>query len=628
MTDERSVSAAKEAREFEAAVDQHALVAITDGEGRICQVNDLFCSVSQYSRLELLGRNLRIVNSGFHPPEFFRDLWSTISSGRVWRGDIRNRAKTGSFYWVGVTIVPFDSGSGRPEKYIAIQTSLPQRRVDEQAWRDTENLFAKSFRFSPDYVLIVRASDRVIVQINDALCHLWRCDSAAAGGRPISTYIEWLNPGGSGTFLEWTGGSDESHDFEGQFRLSDNRLIDLSISSRLVSFKGESCLLIVMRDITERRRAEIAAAQLAAIVESSDDAIVGKNLNGVITSWNTGAEAVFGYTSAEMVGNSIMRLIPADRQQEELDIIGRIRRGEPVRHFETVRVRKDGSLIDVSVTVSPIRGASGVIVGASKVARNITSRKKAEAEIKRLNLELERRVSERTAELESANRELEAFSYSVSHDLRAPLRAVDGFSQAVLDDYASLLPPQGQRYLRTVRSSAQHMGALIDDLLQIARLSRHGLRKKSISTDELVREILDEQAAVAKERNVQIEIGPLPPSMGDPVLLRQVWGNLLSNALKYTRLQTAPRVDIGFVDTDGVVAYFVRDNGTGFDMRYADRLFGVFQRLHRSEDFEGTGVGLAIVKRIVERHGGKVWADAKLDEGATFFFTLGPSNQT
>jgi len=590
-------------------------------------------------------------------------------------------------------------------------------------------------------------------------------------------------------------------------------------------------------------------------------------LSGVVTSWNGGAAKVFGYSAEEMMGQPIARLIPAERQHEEVEILARIRRGESVRHFETVRQRKDGRLIDVSVTVSPIKDPAGHIIGASKVARDITERRRAERrlreqeeqmslyaehspaaiamfdrdmryvvasrrwleiylldaqtiigrghydvfpeipsrwreiharclaggtekcdddafvrpdgttqwlrwevrpwhqadgeiggiiifaeditvrkqaerarreseaiyrtlfdyapdgivitdlkgyyldanasmcrmlgrtreellhlhcsavvapeeiphidpaldaihassnyhrewrfqrkdgsifatdvigttlpdgnilamvrditerreaeeKIRRLNDELEHRVIERTAQLETANQELESFSYSVSHDLRAPLRAVDGFSQAVLEDYGPHLPPEGLRYLQTIRQSAQRMGALIDDLLAFARLSREELNKQPVDTGRLVRETWEELGASWLGRRVEMQIGILPVCTADPVLLKQVWLNLLSNAVKYTRQRTPAVIEVGCREANGADNFYVRDNGAGFDMRYADKLFGVFQRLHRAEDYEGTGVGLAIVQRIVHRHGGRAWAEGAVDRGAIFSFTL------
>lgn len=539
--------------------------------------------------------------------------------------------------------------------------------------------------------------------------------------------------------------------------------------------------------------------QFAAIVESSEDAIISKSTEGIITSWNPGAEKLFGYSAEEAIGRPMQMLIPQDRASEEPQILARIARGEFIEHLETVRVRKDGTLVNIAASISPIKDAHGKVVSISKIARSITERKRAEEKIHRLNAELEQRVVERTAQLEAvnaelrhsraelnslfeslpglylvltldlkivavsdaylkatmttragilhrelfevfpdnpddanangvsnlraslervkqngtpetmaiqkydvrrpdgifeehywspinspvfgadhqikyivhrveevtefvlrkaqpagndpglnvlvqrmeaeifqssqklqtancqleaANKELEAFSYSVSHDLRAPLRAVDGFSQAVEEDYGPQLPAEGRRYLRTIRKEAQRMGVLIDDLLTFSRLSRQSMNQQEINLGKLVRDVLEELNSRTPGRQVDIQVGELPFCQGDTALIKQVWVNLLSNALKYTSKCDAAVVEIGCRFEAGEGIYFVRDNGAGFDMQYAHKLFGVFQRLHRADEFEGTGVGLAIVQRIIHRHGGRIWAESELNKGTTFYFTL------
>ena len=403
----------------------------------------------------------------------------------------------------------------------------------------------------------------------------------------------------------------------------DGRKITVEFVSNVYLAGERNVIQCNVRDITERKIAEESSIRLAAIVNSSDDAIIGKTLEGIITSWNPGAERMFGYSASEAVGASICMLFPPQCTGDEEIILDRVARGGPLEHFEAVRVAKNGQSIDVSVSLSRIVDQDHKVIGLSKIVRNITQRKKAEREVLRLNEELEQRVLERTAQLEAANKELESFSYSVSHDLRAPLRAIDGFSQALQEDFGADLPEEGQRYLRTVRDGAKRMGVLIDDLLAFSRLSRLPLYREPVNMNDLVRALVAEISPAPENRHAKIEVNDLPACNADPALLKQVWINLLSNALKYTRQRESAHIEIGAQKCNGATTWFVRDNGAGFDMLYVDKLFGVFQRLHRAEEYEGTGVGLAIVQRIIERHGGHVWAEGALEQGATFFFTLG-----
>ncbi|HJT19680.1 MAG TPA: PAS domain S-box protein [Nitrospira sp.] len=374
-------------------------------------------------------------------------------------------------------------------------------------------------------------------------------------------------------------------------------------------------------DVTESKETERAAAHFAALVASSDDAIISKTLQGIVTTWNKGAERLFGYTAEEMIGQPVLRLIPPDRRDEEPAILERLARGETIDHFETVRRRKDGSLVDFSWTVSPIKDSKGVIIGASTIARDISHMKRTEAALKRTNEAL----AAQTAALAEANKELESFSYSVVHDLRAPLRTIDAFLRIVEEDFSAQLEAEARRCLDIVRGAAVQAGRLIDDLLEFSRLGRIGMDLRPVGMAELAREVADELLLLQKDRTIDLTIHDLPPCHGDGRLLKVVWTNLLGNALKYTRRRAAARIEVGWLPDDNradASVYYVKDNGVGFNMKYAQKLFGVFQRLHTKEEFEGSGVGLAIVHRIVHRHGGRVWVDGKVDAGASFYVSL------
>lgn len=381
-------------------------------------------------------------------------------------------------------------------------------------------------------------------------------------------------------------------------------------------------------DITERRQAEEAIANLAAIVTSSDDAIVGKNLRGIVTTWNRAAERLFGYSAEDMIGQSITRVIPPGLENEEPEILRRLAAGEPIHHYETIRRRKDGTDVHVSLSVSPVIDSQGRVIGASKIARDITEQKRVEAVLREREQALttaNEELSRQTLALAEANKELEQFSYSVSHDLRAPLRTIDAFSRIVLEDYGGQLHAEAQRCLNIVRKAAGQAGELIDDLLEFSRLGRQSMRFASVPMDTLVKEAADDLRMLETERMIELRVADLPASHGDSRLLKLVWANVLSNAFKYTQYRTQAIIEVGWMPDDlydDRIAYYVKDNGVGFDMRYVQKLFGVFQRLHRKEEFEGTGVGLAIVQRIIHRHGGRVWAEGKVDGGATFYFSL------
>lgn len=395
----------------------------------------------------------------------------------------------------------------------------------------------------------------------------------------------------------------------------------------------------IIRDISERKRMEEALhealhgkeahlrlliAQMPAVLWSTDTQLrFTSSLGAGLARLNLQPNQVVGMSLFEYFGTEDPEFAPIAAHRRALQGLS--------SHYE---FEWQGRIFQSHV--EPFRNIDGAITGALGLALDITERKRAEEEIRRLNEELEQRVIERTAQLEAANKELEAFSYSVSHDLRAPLRAMDGFSRILLEEHRAQLSGEARRYLQIVRSNAQHMGQLVDDLLAFSRLSRQPLKKQPVVPAELVRQALAELRPDQDGRQVEIIVGDLPVCHADPTLLKQVFVNLLSNALKFTRKRAPAVIEIGCVvgmeahdvpssvlRPPSSVVYYVKDNGVGFDMRYAHKLFGVFQRLHRAEEYEGTGVGLAIVQRIIHRHGGRVWAEAEVDKGATFYFTLG-----
>jgi PAS domain S-box-containing protein len=367
---------------------------------------------------------------------------------------------------------------------------------------------------------------------------------------------------------------------------------------------GTTVHLALTRDITDRKRAERSAQLLAAIVDSSDDAIISKDLNGTITSWNKSAERVFGYTAEEAIGRSVTMLIPADRLSEEPEILARLRRGERVDHFETVRRRKDGTLLDISLTISPVRDTEGVIVGASKIARDISQSKRIENDLRR------------------ANKDLEQFAFSASHDLKEPLRTVNVYSQLLNQRISASLDDEAQQFLRFVRSGAIRMGALLENLQTYAQLRQ--IEKPpdaQVDLNHILEATLAGMAGAIAESQAQISSGTLPSLCVHQTHLQQIFQNLISNAIKYKRPGERPVIEIVADRQDGIWTISVRDNGIGIAPESQDKIFGLFTRLHTGEQ-AGTGLGLAICKGIVERYHGRIWVESKLGEGSIFRFTL------
>jgi PAS domain S-box-containing protein len=343
---------------------------------------------------------------------------------------------------------------------------------------------------------------------------------------------------------------------------------------------------------------------------------------GRIVSWNAGAEAIHGYRTEEILGRPFTLFHP--EPASGWDPHGTLQRAAAEGRFEDEgwRVRKDGSRFWANTVFTPIRDEADRLRGYAKITRDLTERKRSEEVIARLNADLERRVRERTVELEAANAELEAFSYSVSHDLRAPLRGIDGFSQALMEDCKDRLEPASTDYLRRIVAATRKMSDLIDGLLDLSRVSRAEMRHQDVDLSAMARQVADGLQRSAPQRGVEWVIDEGLRAHGDPRLLRVVLDNLIGNAWKFTGGKERARIRVGARQNGDGHAYFVADDGAGFDMAYAGKLFGAFQRLHSDREFEGTGIGLATVRRVVNRHGGRIWAEAETGRGATFFFTL------
>jgi signal transduction histidine kinase len=374
---------------------------------------------------------------------------------------------------------------------------------------------------------------------------------------------------------------------------------------------------------------ETQTLRLRYVLDNSREGLIVADEQGKLIIWNLEAEKIFGLGASDLppegwadhygiyLPDNLATPLTVDQNP-----LARAIHGEAVDNELFIRNPNlaEGVLIE-SHTI-PMKNKDGVVCGGMAAFRDITRRRAAEREIRKLNEELEARVVERTAQLEAANHELEAFTYSVSHDLRAPLRHIGGFSKILSEDFGPSLAPEARQHLQRIQDGAHRMGLLVDELLSLARVGRHALHLQAARLNLLIEEVVTLLQPDAQGRVIDWKIAELPAAECDPILIKQVFQNLLANALKFTRTREQAIIEISHRQENGKMVIAIRDNGVGFSMKYQDKLFGVFQRLHRVEEFEGTGIGLATVQRIVSKHGGKVWAEAELDKGATFFFTL------
>jgi PAS domain S-box-containing protein len=414
--------------------------------------------------------------------------------------------------------------------------------------------------------------------------------------------------------------------------------IEASISQ--LETAGKKLFTVILRDITERRQSEELLREQAQVLSQAQVLVL--DLQRRIVLWPRGAERLYGFSSQEALG-AVSHDLFHSQFPEPLETIEKKLFETGTWDGELIHRKRDGSVAIVASAWVLHRNDEGKPTRILETNTDITARKEAEERLagqteelarqseelarseqalRKLNDELEHRVNVRTTELQAANKELEAFTYSVSHDLRAPLRHINGFTRILAEDFGTSLPEEAQQHLKRIEQGTNRMGRLVDELLSLTRVGRQSLALQVTGLDSIVREVIAMLESEIEGRKVEWKIAKLPFVECDPTLIRQVFQNLISNALKYSRPRSISVIEIGQTESNGQPSVFVRDNGVGFSMKYADKLFGVFQRLHRAEDFEGTGVGLATVHRIIQKHGGRIWAESELDGGATFYFTL------
>jgi PAS domain S-box-containing protein len=514
--------------------------------------------------------------------------------------------------------------SGIGEAYLETKQQLirKQEAAVQDAIKRTqdEKRFRGLLEAAPDGMVIVDQQGTIIM-VNAQMEKLFGYNREEVIGQRVEmlvpTRFKDVHPFHRGQYAKNSRVRPMGADLELYARRKDGTEFPVEISLSPMESEEDSLIIAALRDITDRKRAE---EKFRGLLESAPDAVVVVDQQGVIQVINSQTEKLFGYDRVQLVGEPVEILVPKRFRKKH----ARHRFGYYGEHptrpmgigLELFGLRQNGTEFPVEISLSPLQTEEGLLVSAA--IRDVTQRKRMEEDVQKLNEDLKQRA----AQLEAANKELEAFSYSVSHDLRAPLRSIDGFSHVVLEDYGEQLPAEARGYLERVRAAAQRMAVLIDDLLNLSRVTRTAVQPRFINLSKMAEEIVQGLQETQPDRQVDVSLTPDLMVEADPHLIHIVLENLLSNAWKFTSKQEQPAIEFGQKDHVKERTFYVRDNGVGFDMAYADKLFGVFQRLHSVSEFPGTGVGLATVQRIISIHGGRIWAESAEGKGTTFYFTL------
>ncbi len=558
-----------------------------------------------------------------------RDVERAFETGEATESDFRVTWPDGSVHWLTSRWQVIYDASGDPQRMLGINIDITERKQAEEALRESEARLRTVLETLPVGVLILDAEHRIIetngqveeifggvVPIKEPLQEYRRGKSWwTASGQPVGD-DEWpsMQAMRQGTVI-----LDKEIDI---LRADGTRATVLNAAAPLRNPQGEIIgAVVIIRDITERKLAEEQLSELVELLDLSH--VMVRDPESKIIYWGTGDEALYGYTRKEAIGRVSHELLKTDFPVSRKAVDAALKQ---TGHWEgeLVHTARDGRKVVVASHQVLHRDAEGHPGAILEVNNDITELKQAEKEIRQLNAGLEQRVALRTAQLEAANKEMEAFNYSVSHDLRAPLRIIDGFSRALVKDYQDKLGDDGKADINWIREAVQKMGQLIDDFLSLSRIGRTEPHFVHLDLSALAQSIIDELRKADSDRQVSVAIQPDLIPCADAGLIKIVLENLLSNAWKFTGKTPGACIEFGARDSEGEQVYFVQDNGAGFNMAYVDRLFTPFERLHSESEFPGTGIGLAIVRRIITMHGGRAWAEGEVGKGATFFFTLHP----
>ena len=590
-----------------------------DLSGRFLYVNDAYCEMIGYQRHELLNMSIQNIEAKEKQDETKEHINIIVRQGGD-QFETRHIRKDGKIIDVEISAKYSNMQGGQ---LVVFARNITERKKVETELKESEERFYNAFHNSPVALSISRISDGNFIDVNDSFLHLFGYRrEELVGQRAIEINI-YDNPKDRNEIVRLLQQKGKVVNYEVTARTKNGNEIKALTSAEKIEINGQEHIIWTTIDISEREQAEYLLREtsnyLNNLLDYANAPIIVWDPHFRISRFNPAFERLTGYRSQDVIGLGLDILFPENKKTESLHQISRTLSGERWETVEITIQRTDGMVRTVLWNSANVYDTDGKkIIATIAQGQDITERKQAEEEVEKLNGELKSRATE----LEASNKELEAFAYSVSHDLRAPLRSMEGFSQALLEDCYDTLNDECKDYLKRIQSSAELMAQLIDDLLQLSRLTRTEMVFSKVKLSELAQAVAAKLKNDEPKRKAEFVITPGLIAHGDENLLRIALVNLLGNAWKFTGKLPEARIEFGITERDGKKVYFVRDNGAGFDMTYVDKLFKPFQRLHSSLEFPGTGIGLASVQRIINRHGGKVWAEGKAGQGATFYFTL------
>jgi PAS domain S-box-containing protein len=614
----------KELFAYKYALDESAIVAITDQKGIITHINENFCRISKYTREELIGQDHRIINSSYHDKAFIRNLWGTIAAGGVWRGELKNKAKDGSYYWVDTTIVPFLNERGKPYQYVAIRSDITERKLIQEKVIESE-LFIKTI------------TDNLPV-----LIAYWNSDLHCLFAN--KTYSEWFDRQPH----EMLGINKRDllnrDEFERDKQHLENVLKGLPQSFERTFYKKNGIKIFthtqyvpdvqdnvikgfysLIYDVTEIKMAEVsrknaetlgirALEERNTILESIGDAFFAVDKKWVVTYWNKIAETVLCIPKRKIIGKSLWNVFPDSVESESY-----FKYHQAIETNQAVRFENYSQDLEKWYEINAYPAEAGLSV----YFKDITDRKVSEMRLKQLNENLQKHARE----LAISNAELEQFAYVASHDLQEPLRMVTSFLTQLEKKYSTIIDDKGRQYIHFAVDGAKRMRQIILDLLDFSRVGRTEDDLEEVNVNNLLKEIITLYRRQIEEVKASIVFENLPSLQTYKTPIRQVFQNLVSNSLKYHSKNQTPVVTIGCKETDSFFEFSVEDNGIGIDPEYFDKIFIIFQRLHNKDEYSGTGMGLAIAKKIIENLGGKIWVESAEGKGSAFHFTVLKNNK-